>query len=114
MIFCNLCLCSCKTDDDNDIDCALFDPANSNLFIKLIDSDGNNLIENNTFIADDIKILFNGYTMTNVVYNKIGQEKLIYFSLIGGAGNNTFEITVPDKLLYVSGCRITLSLTLNS
>ncbi|WP_341215299.1 hypothetical protein [uncultured Wocania sp.] len=99
LLFCVLCFTACKTDDDNGIDCDLFDPANRNLFIELVDGNGNNLIENNTFVADDIKVLFNGNTITNVVFNDVeGIENLIALSLIGEAGNNTFEIQLSSEI----------------
>lgn len=103
-LFCLFCITSCATDYNNDIDCELFDPENFMLYIELVDSDGNNLIENDTFIADDVQIVFGDYTMTNVLYyNTFGKKNLIAFSLIGEVGDNTFNIQlsveVTDTLL---------------
>lgn len=98
-LFCFLCLVSCNTDDDNGIDCSLFDPANPMLFIEMVDSDGNNLIENETFIADDIIILFNGYEFTNVVFDEVdGIENLVAFGLFGEEGDNTLELKLSDEV----------------
>ncbi|MGZ0015535.1 hypothetical protein [Yeosuana sp. AK3] len=98
LLVCFLCLFSCKNNDKEDIDCALFDPFIANLFVKLVDSEGNNLIENNTFIANNITILFNGNTFTNVVFTNVpGLENLMALNLIGVDGNNLFEIKLSDK-----------------
>jgi hypothetical protein len=99
IIICVLCLTSCKNNDKEEIDCALFDPAISNLFIKLIDAEGNNLIENETYIADDITVLFNESTYTNVVYNDVqGIENLIVLNLIGINGDNTIKINLSNDI----------------
>jgi len=77
----------------------LFDPAISNLFIKLIDAEGNNLIKNETYIADDITVLFNESTYTNVVYNDVqGIENLIILNLIGIDGDNTVKINLSNDI----------------
>ncbi len=99
IVFACLCLFSCKNDDEPEIDCALFDPFISNLSIKLIDSEGQNLIENNTYIADDITVLFNGNTYTNVVFNDVqGIENLITLNLIGLDGDNTLKINLSQEI----------------
>jgi hypothetical protein len=99
IIICVLCLTSCNNHDKEEIDCALFDPAISNLFIKLIDAEGNNLIENETYIADDITVLFNESTYTNVVYNDVqGIENLIILNLIGIDGDNTVKINLSNDI----------------
>lgn len=96
---CFFCLISCSTEDNNDIDCTLFDPENFVLYIELVDHDGNNLIENETYIADEIKIVFGDYTMNNVIYYDSSSKKnLIAFSLIGAVGDNTFKIQLSDEL----------------
>jgi hypothetical protein len=90
LLFCSLSLFSCKNDVEPEIDCALFDPFISNLFIKLVDSEGQNLIENHAYIADDITVFFNGNTYTNVVLNDVPDiENLITVNLIGVDGDNT-------------------------
>jgi len=54
-----LLLFNCSSDEDTGIDCALFDPAFPSLHIKLVDTNGNNLIENGTVDPNEI-ILQNG------------------------------------------------------
>ncbi|WP_394748271.1 hypothetical protein [Spongiimicrobium salis] len=53
-----LIMSSClRNVDDEIVDCALFDPAIPIITITYVDADGNNLIRNETFNADDIEIL---------------------------------------------------------
>jgi hypothetical protein len=47
--------CSNNNDDDG-IDCALFDPALPSLFIRIVDSTGANLIENGTIDPDNLSV----------------------------------------------------------
>jgi len=98
LLFIILCImASCSKDEKETIDCALFDPAISNLFIKLVDEEGNNLIENETYIADDITVLFNDYLYTNVVFNDVeGIENLITLNVIGKDGDNTIKIQLSS------------------
>jgi len=99
LLFIILCImASCSKDEKETIDCALFDPAISNLFIKLVDAEGNNLIENETYIADDITVLFNDYLYTNVVFNDVeGIENLITLNVIGKDGDNTIKIQLSSE-----------------
>ena len=48
--------CSNDDDDDQGIDCALFDPGFPSLFIRIVDSTGTNLIENGTIDPDNISV----------------------------------------------------------
>lgn len=99
LLFCYISLFSCKNDDEPEIDCALYDPFISSLFIKLIDNEGQNLIENNTYIAEDITVSFNGYNYTNVVFNDVqGIENLINLNLIGVDGDNTVKINLSQEV----------------
>ena len=47
---------SCSSDDDAGIHCALFDPAFPSLFIRIVDSSGANLIENETIDPNNITV----------------------------------------------------------
>ncbi|MDF0705575.1 hypothetical protein [Flagellimonas okinawensis] len=47
---------SCSSDDDNGIDCSLFDPAFPELYIRLVDETGANLIENGTIDPENITV----------------------------------------------------------
>lgn len=56
LLIISILLSNCSNDDDNGIDCQLFDPAFPSLYIKLIDSNGNNLIENGTVNPEEITL----------------------------------------------------------
>ncbi len=48
---------SCSNNDDEEvIDCSLFDPAFPELYIRLVDETGTNLIENETIDPEDITV----------------------------------------------------------
>ena len=49
-------LTSCSSDDDNGIDCSLFDPAFPELYIRLVDETGANLIENGSIDPENITV----------------------------------------------------------
>ena len=50
-------------------------------------------------LADDITVLFNGYTYTNVVFNDVqGIENLISLNLIGVDGDNTLKIKLSEEV----------------
>ena len=47
---------SCSDDDNDGIDCALFDPAFPSMFVRIVDSTGANLIENGIIDPNNITI----------------------------------------------------------
>lgn len=47
---------SCSNNDDEGIDCSLFDPAFPELYIRLVDETGANLIENGTIDPENITV----------------------------------------------------------
>ena len=49
-------LSNCSSDDNDGIDCALFDPEFPSLFIRIVDADGTNLIENGTIDPENISV----------------------------------------------------------
>ena len=59
LVMIGLLFISCSSNDDG-IDCSLFDPQAPSLFLKLVDSNGTNLIENGTIDPDEISILQGG------------------------------------------------------
>ena len=90
---------SCEDSQDSGIDCALYDPFLSNLIIELVNDQGDNLIANNTYLADEITVSDNGYTSTNVVFNNVpGLENVITLNLFGTSGDNTFMIHLSDTV----------------
>lgn len=45
------------SNEDHEVDCERYDPAFPELYIKLLDSNGNNLITNGTFDPDEITLV---------------------------------------------------------
>lgn len=97
LLFCLVLVQSCQNDDD--IIC-YGDPIPLNImFIELTDSDGNNLIENGTFIKDEIKTSFNGYYNTSPFFeNEPGLQNLIAITVVGNPGDNTYEIELSNSI----------------
>lgn len=56
LILIGFLISSCSSDDDNEINCALFDPAFPELYIRLVDGTGVNLIENGTIDPENITV----------------------------------------------------------
>lgn len=98
LLLCISLFISC-TKEEVTIQCANIDPITQTLFIELVDDQGNNLIENGTFIAEDIIIRIGDFDFTNVVFNEIpGAESLIVLELFGEQGDNTLEIVLSDTV----------------
>lgn len=113
LTLCLLCLLSCKNDDESGIDCALFDPFIKSLHIKLVDNNGNNLIENKTYIADNIKVRINGSEYTNVVFKDVEEIKnLITLNLLGTTGENIYAIELSNTEIDTLILNLTLEQTI--
>ncbi|MEP0263046.1 hypothetical protein [Dokdonia sp.] len=92
-------LFSCNSDDNDPEIACLTEPIFSNLFIDVVNAQGENLIANQTYIADNITIddVTNGYTSSGVVFMGVpGIENLIALGIYGQDGDNTFEINLSD------------------
>lgn len=82
----------------NKVDCTTDDPIFRSLFIKLVDADGTNLIENDTFNSEMIIIRFSEALYTGVVFTDVqGIENLIIINLLGQEGTNSYEIQLSDS-----------------
>jgi hypothetical protein len=46
----------CSNEDNDGIDCELFDPAYPSLYIRIVDDTGANLIENKTIDSNNINV----------------------------------------------------------
>ncbi len=95
VILLSFILFSCQSDDD--VNCTsepAFSPA---VFIELVNAAGDNLIENGTYIADDITIGFNESTFVNGVFTDSPEvANFIGLNIFGEDGDNTFEINLSD------------------
>lgn len=56
LILIGLLFSNCSNDDDEGIDCALFDPAFPTLFLRIVDNTGVNLIRNGTIDSSNITV----------------------------------------------------------
>ena len=89
---------SCKQDDDN-TDCSLAIPEPpAQLFINLLDQNGENLLENGTFLASEIFIRSGSTIFTDVVSTENPTlANLIGLNIFAEAGDNAFEIVLSDS-----------------
>lgn len=96
-ILLSLFLFSCSSDDEPEIACDLIQAIGSNLYIDLVNDQGDNLIENGTYNPDDIIINFDGNVLTGVVFTEVqGIENFISIGVFGEDGDNTFAIRLSD------------------
>ena len=56
LLLIGILISSCSNNDDDGIDCSLFDPAFPELYIRLVDETGANLIENGTIDPENITV----------------------------------------------------------
>jgi|TARA_R110002051_G_scaffold3395_1_gene18367 hypothetical protein len=88
---------SCSTDDGGEVQCREIPVPNKIIFIELVNADGINLIENETYIADDILIFIGDSTTTSVFFNDNPDlDNLIAVSVSGEDGDNIFRIQLSD------------------
>ncbi len=90
-------LSNCGNNDDDGIDCALFDPAQQQFFIELVDEQGNNLFENETFNREEILIQFNGLEFPGVFTDFEPLENFIVLEFFGEQGDNTYQIVLSEN-----------------
>lgn len=95
-ILLSLFLFSCSSDDP-EVSCDFIQAIGSNLYIDLVNEQGENLIENGTYNPDDIIINFNGSVFTGAVFTEVqGIENFITIGVFGEDGDNTYEIRLSD------------------
>ena len=96
-ILLSLFLFSCSSDDEPVVACDLKQAIQSNLYIDLVNGQGENLIEKGTYNPDDITIDFNGSTFTGTVFTGVqGIENFIAIGIFGEDGENTLEIHLSE------------------
>ena len=88
-------LFSCNSDDD--VNCTSEPAFSPSVFIELVNAEGENLIDNGTYVAEDITIDFNDSTFTNVVFTDVpGIANLIGLNVFGEDGDNILNINLSD------------------
>jgi hypothetical protein len=107
-IFTILLIVSCNISDDNDPcgipDGALVDPITQTIYIELVDSNGENLITNETYSGPNITAEKNGIIIRPVVFdeNQIpglpdSVRDIIVLQLFGEEGENTWAINLNEE-----------------
>ncbi|MBQ4820922.1 hypothetical protein [Aquimarina sp. MMG016] len=92
---------SCSNDDTDPCSVGVLDTSTDiglqNLFIELVDTEGNNLIENGTYSANDISISYNNSIITGVVFQQVQSiQYFIIMNIFGQEGDNIFLINLND------------------
>lgn len=101
---------ACSTDDDGEVQCRETPVQNRFVFIELVNADGINLLENNTYIADDITIDYGESTIVNVVNNDVpGFENLIALMIFGEDGDTIFRIKLSETVEDILKLNLTLT-----
>ncbi|MBD0823209.1 hypothetical protein [Aestuariibaculum marinum] len=91
-------LLSCNSDsDENGIDCSSITIVPPSILLKITNVTGDNLIENETFISNDITIEFNNDLYNNVVNQKVENLKnLINIPLYGFEIEREYKINLSE------------------
>lgn len=101
IIFC-LVMVSCNSNDNDGVDCQLFDPAFETFSIELLDSDSNNLIENGTYDREEVQILYNGRSIgfinNTISFETVGDGETIFTVFLNDATKDTLELDVDSTL----------------
>lgn len=91
-ILIGLLLSSCSNNDDNTINCATFDPFFPELYIRLVDETGNNLIENGTIEPNDITVEGD---FPNPLFRLVTPEDAVV-----EAFSNTLILAIPNQSIF--------------
>ena len=90
-------LSGCSDKDNESIDCSVIDIGNPLLLLKITDASGNNLIENETYNAENISIIYNDNTFNEVVIdNYASLNNFIHIPLFGTDIERTFKINLSE------------------
>lgn len=90
-------LISCSNNDDDGVDCSLYDPAFPSLFLKMVDEAGNNLIENGTIDPNAMTIEgdFEG-----AGFRWIPADKFANPDSEIRAFDNTIQLFIPNRAAF--------------
>lgn len=84
----------CESDDTDP--CFNVDPLFQNFVIELVDADGNNLIENNTYIRSEIKVFLNENVIGGVPEPAV-PVNFISIELLAVADNQVLEVVLGNN-----------------
>lgn len=97
IILIGLLISSCSNDDNNGIDCSLFDPAFPSLFIRIVDSNGANLIENGTINPSNITI---DGDFPNAGFQFIPANEFAVADADIRAFDNSLNLSIPNETSF--------------
>ena len=83
----------CESDDTDP--CFNVDPLFQTFVIELVDADGNNLIENNTYERSEIKVFFNDFTIGGVPEPAV-PVNFISIELLAATDNQILEVVLSS------------------
>ncbi|NER14327.1 hypothetical protein GWK08_12815 [Leptobacterium flavescens] len=107
LLLCLFLFISC--DNSDDLDCALISFAPQLFFIELVDDQGNNLIENGTYVREDIEVFFNDFNVGGATGPEdTSFENLIFLTLMGESGDNEFRIELSDTETDILNLNLTV------
>ncbi|GAA4305164.1 hypothetical protein [Aestuariibaculum suncheonense] len=102
-------LSGCSDKDKESIDCSVIYIGNPLLLLKITDTNGNNLIENETYTAENISINYNNNTINDVVIDDYPQlNAFINVPLFGTDIERTFKINLSETETDVLIVNVTL------
>ena len=78
-----------QKDDDDTVDCSLFDPVFPSLYLKIVDINGINLFENGTFKSEDVSIEGD---FSNADFNFISVKE------DNRSLDNSLSLSIPNQL----------------
>ncbi len=99
IILTGLLFSSCSNDDD-EINCELFDPGFPQMYLRIVDASGANLIENGTIDPDDISVEGDfphagfRFIPANENANPDSLERALYNSIVLSIPNSKFQYTI--------------------
>ncbi len=103
-------LLSCNSDsDENGIDCSSITIVPPSILLKITNVTGDNLIENETYIANNITIEFNNEIYKNVVNQKVENFKnLINIPLYGSEIEREYKINLSETETDILSLKVSL------
>ncbi|MFT6796727.1 MAG: hypothetical protein ACJART_001871 [Maribacter sp.] len=94
ILFPLLFLASCNENTQEQDDCAIVSSAGQTLSIELVNAEGENLITNETYSLETIKV-FNGETYVND-FGNVTDKSMITIAISGVIGATAYQVVLND------------------
>ncbi len=95
ILFSLLFLASCNENTQEQDDCAIVSCAGQTLSIELVNAEGENLITNETYSLESIKV-FNGETQVND-FGNVTDTSRITIAISGVTGTTAYQVILNDS-----------------